>query len=475
MLVAARREAWSAVVAAADQEPLMSAIPLDSAFHGLVAVPTRSLHRFVATEARSAMLVLATTATALIWASSPWVASYDSLWSTTLSVRVGDAELAKDLRRWVNDGLMVLFFLVLGLEATRGLTLRRLRHPRALMVPAAVALGGLIAPALVYLAFTVGSPAASGWGIVLAGDLALGLGILALAGRRCPPQLRVLLLEVLLVGNLAAITIVTLQHADAVNLLFLAVVAGLLALLAVVRRLRILRTLAYLTVAIASWLAAGSAGINPALVGLLLAVALAACPPLPVRPVRVRWFTRPTEPDWVPGMSGALEPGDGEATPSPARLQQRLHPWSAYLVVPLFALANAGVPLDRDTLAGAVSSPIARGVLAGLVVGKLAGVFGTAWLAVRTGLGALPRLATDGQLAAAGVLAGVGFTVALLVADLAVTDPVVLEQAKIAILLAAALAGLVGWLLLWMPARLPRNRRTGGAQSPVDGATGAGR
>jgi Na+/H+ antiporter NhaA len=450
----------------------MSAIPFVSAFHGMVAVPTRPLRRFVATEARSAILVLAAAATALIWASSPWVASYETLWSTTLSVRAGDVELAKDLRRWVNDGLMALFFLVLGLEATRGLTLGRLRHPRALAAPAAVALGGLVAPVLVYLAFTAGRPAASGWGMVLAGDLALSLGILALAGRRCPPQLGVLLLELLLAGNLAAITIVGLQHAGALDLLSLAVVAGLLALLVVVRRLRVLRTLTYLTVAVASWLAAANAGINPALIGLLLAVALAACPPLPVRPVRVRWFPRYSEPDRIPGVPNALEPGGVEATASIARLQRRLHPWSAYLVVPLFALANAGVHLDRDTLAETVSSPITLGVVAGLVAGKLAGVFGMSWLAVRTGLGTLPRLVTSRQLAAAGILAGVGFTVALFVADLTVSGPGDLEQAKVAILLAAAAAGPVGWLLLRMPAPLPG---TAGAESPADGADGAGR
>ena len=191
MLPVVRREAWSAALFAADLELVMSMLPSGPGARGVVFILTRPLHLFWATEARGALLLLGTTVAALVWVNSPWVASYESLWSTRLSVQVGEAELAKDLRHWVNDGLMVLFFLVVGLEISRELKLGELRHWRAMAAPAVAALGGMVVPALVYLAFTAGGPAARGWPIVLATDFTLVLGMLALVGWRCPPQLRV--------------------------------------------------------------------------------------------------------------------------------------------------------------------------------------------------------------------------------------------------------------------------------------------
>jgi Na+:H+ antiporter, NhaA family len=451
----------------------MSAIPFGPASRGVVFVPTPPLQLFVATEVRSALPLLGATTAALVWANSPWLASYEALWSTSLSIQVGEAELSKDLRHWVNDGLMTLFFLVVGLEISRQLKLGELRHWQTAAVPAAAALGGMVVPALLYLGFNAGGPAARGWAMAMAGDLAFALGVLALVGPRCPPQLRVFLLTLLLVGDIAAVAVVALLYAKVVNVLALAVVVELFAVVTLLRLLRVLRTFAYLVVGVALWVATSASGVHPAVAGLLLGVVLTAYPPVPTQVLRVtrlgRWF----EPDPTPAMPWEAPPGLGYAVPPIQRLQQLLHPWSSYLVVPLFALANAGVALDGQALSRAVGSPITLGILAGLVVGNLVGIVGASLLAVWVGLGTLPRLATGQQLAGAAALAGIGFTVALFVTDLAVTDPAAQDQAKVGILIASAAAATLGWLLLHLPLRIPGRRprasidpSAGGAAAP---------
>jgi Na+/H+ antiporter NhaA len=475
MLLVVRREAWSATLLAVDREPRVSTIPSGSFARSVVFVLTRPLHLFVGTETRSALLLLAATAAALVWVNSPWAAGYEALWSTRLSVQVGEAEVAKDLRRWVNDGLMVLFFLVVGLEFSRQLKLGELRHWQAMVVPAVAALGGMVVPALLYLAFNPSGAAARGWAIVMAGDLALVLGVLALVGPRCPPQLRVLLLTLVIVGDIAAVAVVGLLYAEVVNLLALAVVVELFAVATVLRLLRVLRSFAYLVLAIALWVATSVSGIHPAITGLLLGVVMTAYPPVPTELLRAtrlgRWF----EPDPTPAMLWEAPSDLGNAIHPIRRLQQLLHPWSSYLVVPVFALANAGVALDRDLLARAVGSPITLGVLAGLVVGKLVGIVGASLLAIRVGLGTMPRLVSRQQLAAAAALTGVGFTVALFVTDLAITDPAAQEEAKVGILIASAAAATIGWLLFHMPVGAPGCSPQAGGGPAAGGADGTGR
>jgi NhaA family Na+:H+ antiporter len=404
---------------------------------------------------------------AVVWVNSPWVAGYEALWSTRLSVQVGEAELAKDLRHWVNDGLMVLFFLVVGLELSRQLKLGELRHWRAMAVPAVAAVGGMVVPALLYLAFNPSGPAGRGWPIVVAADLTLVLGMLALVGSRCPPQLRVLLLTLVIVADIAAIAVVGLLYPKVVNILALAVVVELFAVVTVLRLLRVLRSFAYLLVGVALWVATSASGIHPAIVGLLLGVVLTAYPPVPTEVLRVVRFRRWFEPDPTPEMLWEAPLGVGEPVSPIQRLQRLLHPWSSYLVVPVFALANAGVVLDRDMLARAVGSPITLGVLVGLVVGKLVGVFGASLLAVRVGLGPLPRMVTRLQLAAAAALAGIGFTVSLFVTDLAFTDRVAQDEAKVGILVASAAAATLGWLLFHMPFWPPGRRHGQGSAGPA--------
>jgi NhaA family Na+:H+ antiporter len=317
------------------------------------------------------------------------------------------------------------------------------------------------------LAFNPSGAAARGWAITLAGDLALVLGVLALVGPRCPPQLRLLLLTLVIVGDIAAIAVVGLVYANVVNILALAVVVELFAVVTVLRLLRLLRSFAYLVVGVGLWVATSASGIHPAIVGVLLGVVLTAYPPVPAELLRGVRFGRWLEPDPTPAMLWEVPLGAGEAVPPIQRLQQLLHPWTSYVVIPVFALANAGVALDRDMLARAVGSPITLGVLVGLVVGKLVGIFGASLLAVRVGLGTLPRMVSRQQLAAAATLAGIGLTVALFVTDLAFTDRMAEEEAKVGILVASAAAGTLGWLLFHMPFRLPGRRHGQGGAGPA--------
>jgi NhaA family Na+:H+ antiporter len=457
---------------AVDREPHVSTLPAGSVARGVVLILTRPLQAFVGTEARGALLLLAATMTALVWANSPWLAGYEALWSTRFSVQVGEAELSKDLRHWVNDGLMTLFFLVMGLEISRQLKLGELRHWRAMAVPGAAAAGGMAVPALVYLGFNAGGPSARGWPIVLAGDLALVLGVLALVGPRCPPQLRAFLLTLVLAGNIAAVAVVALLYAEVVNILALAVVLELVAVVVLLRLLRMLRTFAYLVVGVGLWVATSASGIHPAIIGLVVGAVMTAYPPVPTEVLHVvrlrRWF----DPDPPPAILWEAPMGGGRGVVPIQRLQQVLHPWSSYLVVPLFALANAGVAFDHDLLARAVGSPITLGALVGLVVGKLVGIVEASLLAVRIGLGPLPRLASRQQLAGAAAVAGVGLTVALFLTDLAITDPSAQEEAKVGILVASATAATLGWLLFHVPASGRRQPADGGPSA--SGADGAG-
>ena len=390
--------------------------------------------RFFRIEIRSSLLLLGATVAALVWANSAWMASYEVLWTTNLSVRVGESTLAKDLRHWVNDGLMALFFLVGGLEISREVRRSKRRDWSAGVMPCLGALGGMVLAALFYLTVTVGGSAARGWPIALATDLTLVLGLLTVV-RRCPSQLRAFVIVLVVVGNLTVMALLWLLYAEPVNLVALAVAVALLAVVAVVRLLRVLRTFTYLVIGAALWTAMAASGLHPAVVGVLLGVVLTlSCP-----------------------------------TALSQRLLALLHPWSSYLVLPLFALANAGVSLDRDLLARAVGSSITLGVFVGLVAGKLLGILIATDMAVRAGLGALPRPVTRQQLAGAAATAGIGFTMALFVADVVLLDRVAQDEAKVGILAASATAATLGWLLFSVPLRA-----TGGGRRPGAGSGAAG-
>ncbi len=409
--------------------------------------PSKPLQEFLHTEAGGAVLLLAATLVALVWANSPFSGAYEDLWGTYLTVDIGGEQISEDLRHWVNDGLMVFFFYVVGLEIRRELSMGELTDKREAAIPAIAALAGMAIPALVYIAFNAGGEGARGWGIVMATDIAFVLGALALLGPRCPSQLRVFLLTLAIVDDIGAITVIAVFYSEGIEVVPLLVAAVVLAAILLLRPVRVWRGPAYFVAGLVLWVAMVKSGVHPTIAGVLLGMLTAVHPPQRDAVERAARATRSFRqaPTAEAGRSAALEVGN-VLSPN-ERLQQAMHPWTSYVVVPLFALANAGVPLSLDALEAAASSPVTLGILGGLVLGKLFGITVITLLGVRLGLGTLPRGVGTRQLMGGAALAGIGFTVSLFVTDLAFEDPQLQEEAKVGVLVASALAAAVGWAL----------------------------
>jgi NhaA family Na+:H+ antiporter len=415
-----------------------------------VSVPTLSpsSRLYVGTEAGGSALLLVAALCALTWANSPWSGAYDSFWSTPASLGVGDLSLSLDLRHWVNDGAMALFFLVVGLEITREVSTGELRNRRSVAAPALGALGGLAVPALIYLAVNPSGEASTGWGIVMSTDTAFVLGVLALFGPRCPDRLRLFLLTLAIVDDIGAIGVMAVFYTDSVVVPALLVAAALIAVLLVLRWMGVWRLTPYVAVGIALWLAVHISGVHATLAGVVLGLVLPARPPARREVDRTAEYGRALReaPDAQRARLTSL--AVAATVPANARLQEALHRWTAYLVVPVFGLANAGVPLDPETLGSALHSRVTLGVLLGLVVGNAVGITAGTFIALRTGWGVLPGGVRWSHLMAGATLAGIGFTISLFITDLAFDDVLLREQAKIGILAGSLTAAVLGTLLL---------------------------
>lgn len=401
--------------------------------------------RFLGTESGSAVLLVGAAVVALVWANLG--AGYESFWHTGLAVSFGDAALDLDLRHWVNDGLMVLFFLSVGLEIARETTLGELRGFRALAAPAAAALGGLVVPALFFLALNAGGEAAGAWRIAISTDTAVMLGVLALLGPRCPDQLRVFLLALAIVDDIGAVLAIALFYTDEVDLLALFVAVVLLAGLLALRWVRFWRTPFYAVVGILCWVAVLRSGVHPSVVGVALGLLVNAYAPRRTEMVEAVRIGKNFLLDPTPERARTARAVAVAAVSPNERLQQAIQPWSSYVIVPLFVLANAGVVLSSETLSAAATSLLTWGIVLGLVVGKPIGVAVGTWVALRTGLGRVPDTLRWGQLLGGSALSGIGFTVALFVTELALTDELLIAEAKIGILTGSVLAALSGWLV----------------------------
>ena len=404
--------------------------------------------RFLANEASGAILLLAATVAALGWANSPWSDGYQSVWGTTAGIRIGDLGFELDLSHWVNDAAMAIFFLVVGLEINREVTAGELRERRSIAAPALGALGGLIVPALVYLAINPAGDAAHGWGVVMSTDTAFLVGVLALFGPRCPDRLRLFLLTLAIVDDIGAIAVMAVFYTDDVDGAALAVAAALVVALLVLRWLGEWRLLPYGVVGVALWFAMYASGVHATLAGVLVGLLLPARPARQEQIDRVARFARRLQEETTAEREHLTELAARATVPASDRLQRLLHPWSAYVIVPLFGLANAGVSLDPESLRAAATSSVTIGVAVALVVGNAIGVFGGAAIAIRTGLGGLPGRVRYGHLFGGAVLAGIGFTISLFIAELAFTVPELREQAKIGILAGSLTAAVLGTVAL---------------------------
>jgi Na+:H+ antiporter, NhaA family len=373
--------------------------------------------RFLEIEASGGIVLLGATVVALIWANSLWSASYHDVWTTNLRLGVGPVHRSEDLTHWVNDGPMALFFFVVGLEIKRELVVGRLSDRRDAALPVLAALGGMIVPAILFLAVNAGGVGASGWGVPMATDIAFAVGVVALLGRRVPDTLRVLLLGLAIADDIGVIAVIAIFYADELDVRWLLAAGVGLGIVTLMRLVRVDYLPAYAAVGLGVWGCTLQSGIHATIAGVALGL---------LTPVIVA-----------------------------ERVETALHPWTSYLVIPVFALANAGIPVGADVLRDAVTSSITLGVALGLVVGKLVGVSAFAWLAVRFGVARLPEDVRWRQLVGIAAIAGIGFTVSIFVAGLAYDDPGRQAEAKIGVLVASVLAAAGGSLLLSDAGRRP--------------------
>jgi Na+/H+ antiporter NhaA len=441
--------------------PATASVPLDQTEprrRVLIAQLAQPVRTFLANEAGSAGMLLAATVLAVLWANSPWSDAYESLWHTELAITLGDAQLAKDLGHWVDDGLMVLFFFVVGLEVRRELSMGELTDRRNLVVPGLAALGGLVVPAAIFLAINPTGEAASGWGVVIGTDTAFLLGALTLVGPACPTQLRVFLLTLSIADDVAAVTIIGVVYSDDVDVVALLVCVACLALIALLNRLEVWRTSIYAAVGIVLWVAAVESGLHPTIAGMAAGLLISARPPSRAEVEEATSMFRAFRQSPLPSVGFAARQSLVRAVSLNERLQTMLHPWTSYVIVPLFALANAGVDLRGGVLGDALGSSLTWGIVAGLVIGKFAGIGATSLGAVRLGLGTFPQGVGSGQVLGGAALSGIGFTVSLLIADLAF-DERLIEEATVGVLIAAVLATAVGWVVFRAAAVL-RGERT---------------
>ena len=422
-----------------------------------------SLREFVHDEAFGGILLLICALMALGWANSSWKGSYADLWSAEVTLGTVHFNLTETLKHWVNDGLMAIFFFVVGLEIKREVLVGELASPRRAALPAIAALGGVVVPAGIYLLLNRGQTGSEGWGIPMATDIAFALGVLALLGDRVPIGLKVFLTALAIVDDIAAVLVIALFYTSGVDWSALAAAAGVLVLLVIANRLGVRQTWVYGGLGLLLWVAVFESGIHATVAGVLLAMTIPASTRLDPDRFLTRGRALLDHFDRA-GEHGASVLTNGERQEALAeleaavegagaplqRLEHSLHPLVAFAIVPVFALANAGVAIEGG-VADAVGNRVTLGVVLGLVLGKQLGITVAAWAAVRLGLTDLPEGVSQREIYAVSWLAGIGFTMSLFVADLAFAGAggaPLLTSAKVGILIASVLAGCMGWVLL---------------------------
>ena len=446
--------------------------------HRLTRQLVGPLERFLHIEASSGILLLVTAAVALAWANSPWASTYHHLLHTPLSFSAGEYTFSKTIHFWINEVLMVVFFFVVGLEVRREMFEGELSEPRRAALPIAAALGGMLVPAAIYFSLNAGTAATNGWGVPMATDIAFAVGVLALLGRRVPSSLRVLLLSLAIIDDIGAILVIAIFYSSGVQLAGFAVVGLGIAAVLFMRRIGLRHSVFYIAPGVVIWAGMLHAGVHPTIAGVIIGL---------LTPVR-SWFGRERfvsetqlaldslrnqaaagqDPRQLVPTLDRINLASREAIPPVTRIETALHPWVAFAIMPLFALANAGVSLDGLGDGPSASVAIALGVGLGLVIGKPLGILAFSWLAVRLGLAKLPRGVSWGGVLVVGCVAGIGFTMALFIGALAFADPAMLSVAKISVLVASAVAGIVGLLVGYRV--LPRALATDVANTTVDDA-----
>ena len=412
------------------------------------------LRRFLRTETGSAAVLLMATLAALAWVNIS-SSAYESVWSTVLSVHVGGTGIAMDLHEWVNSGLMTFFFLVVGLEARREFDTGELRQRARLTLPVLTGLGGMIVPVAIYLAANAGRPSAHGWGTAMSTDTAFALGMLALVGRRLPDRVRTYLLTFSVVDDLTALIVIAVAYSEQVQMPALLTGTGILLVVLGVRAAGVRFGPLYFLLGLAAWVAFFKSGVDPVVVGLNMGLLTFAAPASRSDLERASDLFRLFREQPTPELAQSAREGVRVAISPNERLQQLYHPWTSYLIVPLFALANAGVVIDGSVLSRAFTSPVTLGILLGYVLGKPLGTTGVAWVVTTVSRGRIRPPVGWAAVLGTGTIAGIGFTVSLLIASLAFHGAL-LAEAKIGVLSAALCSSAITWLLFRVTALLPK-------------------
>ncbi len=373
-------------------------------------------------------------------------------------MRLGSSDLAADLREWVNSGLMSFFFLVAGLEARREFDMGELRERVRLALPLVVGLGGMVVPIVIYLAINAGQPTAQGWGTAMSTDTAFALGMLALVGSGVPDRVRTYLLTFVIVDDIAGIAVIAGAYSGHLDYAALAVGLSALGLVGLARASGVRRGVVYALLGIVAWAAFFKSGIDPVVVGLVVGLLAVAYPASRSDLERAAAGFRTFREQPTAALASSAREGVRTAISPNDRLQQIFHPWTSYLIVPVFALANAGIPLGASFLARAYAAPVTIGIIVGYLAGKPIGTIGSAWLLARLSRGRIAPPVGWASVTGAGAIAGIGFTVSLLIASLAFTGEL-LADAKVGILTGALCASVLTWLVFRLTALLPKQRR----------------
>lgn len=386
--------------------------PLTPASPKLTRAISAVLRRFLDTESSAAKLLAVATVGALVWANSPFGSTYGSFWEAELPSAFTLGGRIADPRHLVNEALMAVFFFVVGLEIKRELVVGELSHRRVAALPMIAAIGGMVLPAVIYLALNAGTDAASGWAIPIATDIAFALALVALVGERVPTGVKVFLLSLAIVDDIGAITVIAIFYTDQIEVIWLTGLAIVVGAAWWSTKARVLGGWAVAAIATAAWFCALFAGIHPTIAAVLVALVL------------------------------TMRDDEGPA------IEQKLHPWAGFVVLPLFALANAGVGIDLSTIGASISSRQGLGIVTGLVMGKLLGIIGFSWIGVRTGIASLPAGVTWRHLFGAAAAAGIGFSVSLFITDLSFEDVAAIDAAKLSVFIGSLVAALIGYVVL---------------------------
>lgn len=439
--------------------------PWEQAFNRVLTPFEEFIHR----QTTTGLILMATAVLAVILANSPLAEPYQHLLHTPLSLTVGTWQLGLSLHHLINDGLMALFFFVVGLELKREMLVGELAQPRQAALPIVAAIGGMLVPALIYYAFNPTGEAARGWGVPMATDIAFAIGALVLLASRVPKALITFLVALAIVDDLGAVVVIAVFYTEQLVPQALAAVLALLGLLVAFNRGGIRSSLPYFIVAVLLWYALLQSGVHATLAGVIAAFTIPAYPKYDpaVFSRRVKGliaeFDRSHQVDGnimtneaLRSLAQTLERGAQQVGTPLQRLEHFWHLPVAFLVIPVFALGNAGIPLDFGNLGATLGHPVTLGVMLGLVLGKCAGITGASWLALKLGIGQLPADTRFSQIAAVSLLGGIGFTMAIFIAELGfATQPELLVLAKTGILFASLLAGIAGFVCLWWLGRKP--------------------